>query len=126
MKLIDLLNTKIAIDYIIDQNISYSMAYKIAKIAKTIEDNQTFYAEKVQNLIKEYGELDEKGNPIVENDDIKIKPEHQTEFLAKLHELQDVEVECELIDKKEFEQECSKYGIAISPRKVFLLNTLMQ
>ena len=70
-------------------------AYKLNKLTKAIDSEITFYREKLQAIINEFAELDEKGNPIPTEDGngVKLRPESEADCYAAVCELQDIEVE---------------------------------
>lgn len=79
------------------QKTSVKTAYKISKILNTIEKEFTFYQTKFTEIINEYSEKDENGQPILINDGqgVKIDPSRLIEAQTKLTELEDLEVEIE-------------------------------
>ena len=79
------------------QKTSVKTAYKISKILNTIEKEFTFYQTKFAEIINEYSEKDENGQPILINDGqgVKIDPSRLMEAQTKLTELEDLEVEIE-------------------------------
>lgn len=79
------------------QKTSVKTAYKISKILNTIEKEFTFYQTKFTEIINEYSEKDENGQPILINDGqgVKIEPTRLMEAQTKLTELEDLEVEIE-------------------------------
>lgn len=79
------------------QKTSVKTAYKISKILNTIEKEFTFYQTKFTEIINEYSEKDENGQPILINDGqgVKIEPARLMEAQTKLTELEDLEVEIE-------------------------------
>lgn len=77
-----------------DQKLSMKIAYQLAKLANVIDNEMAFYREKLQMIIKEYGELDEKGEPItIENGGIKLREGTQIECMTKMGDLQNLDVE---------------------------------
>ena len=70
-------------------------AYKLNKLTKAIDNEITFYREKLQAIINEFAELDENGNPIPTEDGngVKLRPESEADCYAAVYELQNIEVE---------------------------------
>lgn len=79
------------------QKTSIKTAYKISKILNTIEKEFSFYQTKFTEIVNEYAEKDENGQPILINDGqgIKIDPSRLMEAQTKLIELEGLEVEIE-------------------------------
>ena len=79
------------------QKTSIKTAYRISKILNTIEKEFTFYQTKFAEIINEYAEKDENGQPILINDGqgVKIDPSRLMEAQTKLTELEGLEVKIE-------------------------------
>lgn len=79
------------------QKTSIKTAYRISKILNTIEKEFTFYQTKFAEIINDYAEKDENGQPILVNDGqgVKIDPSRLMEAQTKLTELEGLEVEIE-------------------------------
>ena len=77
-------------DKIKSKSMPISIAYKLSKIYTKVKEDETFYQEKLREILFKYGELDEEGNliPIEEGKGIKIKPDQQNECLRAIEELQ--------------------------------------
>lgn len=73
-----------------NKSLPIKTAYTIAKIAKKIQEDVDFYNEKFQDIIKEYGQFDENGNPIYTegNHFIKIIEGKEEECQKKIAELE--------------------------------------
>lgn len=70
------------------------IAYKFAKLLKTISIEAEFYRTQYSLYIEEYGERDENGNLIFTNDkSIKIIPSKLEECKNKFNELNQFEIE---------------------------------
>lgn len=91
MKLIESMNFVTFYEKIKEQKMPMSLAYKLSKLYRKSKEDETFYQEKLREILYKYGELDEQGNliPIDDGKGIKIKPDQQTECLADINELQD-------------------------------------
>lgn len=100
-------------DFVKDKPIPLKTAYRLAKLAKTAEENLGFYRDKFQALLAQYGEKDENGNFVYTEDNtgIRLKPDTQAEFAEKMNELDTLEVEVADIkfDLEEFD------GLEIPP-----------
>lgn len=71
-----------------------SFFYQTAKVLEKIKKDYSFFESKRKELIEEYAERDSQGNIIfVENENIRIIPERQVEFLNKFNELMEVQIE---------------------------------
>ena len=78
-----------------NQKLPFKILYKLSNLAKAIEEKTAFYREKLQEVLKEYGELDENGNLIPTDDGrgIKIRIGTEHECYTKVDELQSLEVD---------------------------------
>lgn len=78
-----------------NQKLPFKILYKLSNLAKAIDEKTIFYREKLQEVLKEYGELDENGNLIPTDDGrgIKIRIGTEHECYTKVNELQNLEVE---------------------------------
>ena len=77
-----------------DQKLSVRTAYNLAVLMRAIETEMEFYRKKFQEIIMEYGELDEKGNPIpvAEGNGVKLRQGVEAECYKALEELQNLEI----------------------------------
>lgn len=95
MKLYELLEARIVINKNIDQteSISAPLAYKIMKLMKNTQNDCDFYQEKFNAILTEYGEKDDNGQLIQENNGIKIQDGKMEECTSKVNELNNTEIE---------------------------------
>jgi hypothetical protein len=78
-----------------NEKLSFKVLYKLSNLAKAIDEKTEFYREKLQEILKEYGELDENGNiqPTEDGNGVKVKAGMEQECFNKITELQMIEVE---------------------------------
>ena len=95
MKLYELLEARTVINKNIDQtkSISAALAYKIMKLMKNTQNDCDFYQEKFNAILTEYGEKDDNGQLIQENNGIKIQDGKMEECTSKVNELNNTEIE---------------------------------
>ena len=95
MKLYELLEARTVINKNIDQteSISAPVAYKIMKLMKNTQNDCDFYQEKFNAILTEYGEKDDNGQLIQENNGIKIQDGKMEECTSKVNELNNTEIE---------------------------------
>ncbi len=95
MKLYELLEVRTVINKNIDQTklISADLAYKIMKLMKNTQNDCDFYQEKFNAILAEYGEKDDDGQLIQENNGIKIQDGKMEECTSKVNELNNTEIE---------------------------------
>lgn len=69
-------------------------SYRLNQLNKAISEELQFYREKVQIIIKQFGELDENGNPILTEDGkgVKLRPGMENECSLAMQELQTLEI----------------------------------
>ena len=97
MKLIEILNINLFIDQVKTQPLPFKTSYKLAKTAKAIETEVTFYQSKFREIVMQYAELDENGQPVfIDNGaSIKLKEGTEQECNEKIIELQNTEATLE-------------------------------
>lgn len=90
-----ILNFNVFYNEVKNQKLSFKVLYKLSNLAKAIDEQTAFYREKFQEVLKEYGELDENGNlvPTEDGNGIKLKPGTEQECFAKINELQALDIE---------------------------------
>ena len=89
MKLEQLINFIPVYEKLKDHTMSLQLAYRLTKIYRVAKEEEDFYRNKLQEILKEYAQLDENGN-FIQTDDgagIKIKPETQPQCIAAINEL---------------------------------------
>jgi hypothetical protein len=126
MTLVEIVNLKSPLENLTSQKLPFSLAYKLAQLAKKVESNSEFYAESLRNLITEYAETDEEGN--IKQDEsnpntIQIKTPLIEEFQNKFKELQSVEItdEIPMFKLSDFEDK-----IEISPQDLISLMPILK
>lgn len=89
-----ILNFTIFYEAVKSQKLPIKTAYRLTKLAKAIEEEITFYREKIQSIIKEYGEVDENGQPIPTEDGngVKLRPGTEMECNSAIQELYTMEI----------------------------------
>lgn len=96
MKMYEILNLSNVFLVIKDEKMPIKTAYKFSKLMKKADEERQFYAEKLQEILEEYGEKDESGSFIYLNDEkslINIKKGKEEECQQKTKELQDLEID---------------------------------
>lgn len=81
--------------YPITDKLPFKTAYKFAKLGEIIESETKFFQEKMQEIISNYSEKDENGQPALAEDgaSIKIQEAKVAECQKEINELNNVEVE---------------------------------
>lgn len=95
MKMYEVLNFQKIYGVIKDKQMPLKTVYKMTKVAMKVEEETTFYQEKFNEIIKEYGQVDEQGNFVFADDKsfIKIIEGKEEECNKKVKELTELEVE---------------------------------
>lgn len=77
------------------QKTSVKTAYKISKILNAVEKEFEFYQTKFAEIVNEYSEKDENGQPVLINggQGVKIQPDKISEAQTKMVELEAIEVD---------------------------------
>lgn len=95
LKMGEIINFNYFYNEVKDKKLSLKVLYKLSTLAKAIDEKTAFYREKFQEILKEYGELDENGNliPTEDGNGIKVKPGTEQECIMKINELQKLDVD---------------------------------
>ena len=76
-----------------EKEVSFSLAYKIARIMNKIENDYNFFTQKLRSIISKYGEKDDKGDLIIEGSTVKLNPENIEAAEKELQDLYNIEVD---------------------------------
>lgn len=66
-------------------------AYKISKLSNFLKDDANFYTERLSQIIEQYGEKDENGEPVISDNGYKIQEDKTDECAAAIKELSGIE-----------------------------------
>lgn len=66
-------------------------AYKISKLCSALKDDADFYTERLSQIIEQYGEKDENGEPVISGNGYKIQEDKRDECAAAIKELSGIE-----------------------------------
>lgn len=93
VKMIEILGFANFYEIVKNQKLPMKTAYKLAQLARAIEQEVQFYQEKMRTFITEYGLLGEDGQPIPTEDNtgIKLRPGAEEECYAAINELQNLD-----------------------------------
>lgn len=94
MKLYNSIILQNNISLFLERDLPFKTAYKFSRLQEKISKDQEFYNRQLQRVIEKYSEKDEKGMPIVvDNDQVKIIPECVKIAEQEVIELRDTEVD---------------------------------
>ena len=94
VKIADLLNSTEILRKLSQQDFKAKVAWQIARILKAAETELQGFNDARMSLIKKYGESDENGELITdENGNCKISPEQISNFNIELNDLINTEIE---------------------------------
>ena len=94
MKLINVLNARRVIASKSQaKGVNFRTSFKFMKFIKSTDEDEKFYNEKREELIKALASKDEDGKLIIENDQYKFTTENFDEINKKLTELANTEVD---------------------------------
>ena len=86
-------------------------AYKISKLSNFLKDDANFYTERLSQIIEQYGEKDENGEPVIIGNGYKIQEDKTDECAAAIKELSGIEAA--IPDAKIYLSELD--GVELSP-----------
>jgi predicted transposase YdaD len=94
LKMQDILNFVSFYDLTRSQKLSIKTAYRLARLAKVIEEEVQFYREKFQAILQEYGEKNENGQlvPTEDGSGVKLIQGMEEACFSAIHDLQELEV----------------------------------
>ena len=93
IKMQDILNFTVFYEAVKSQKLSMKTAYRLAQLVKAIDNEMEFYRNKLREIVEEYSEKDENGQPIPTQDGgIKVLPEKNEECFQAMKELQELDV----------------------------------
>lgn len=78
------------------KNLPIKVSYAIAKNIAKIEAEIKVYNKERQKLIEKYSVKDEEGKPLIEDNSIKIAPEHIEDWNRDIKELLEIENEIDI------------------------------
>lgn len=93
MKITEILEARKAVLSIYTEKLPSKLAYKFTKFLKETNTEEEFYKEKLQGIMKEYGEKDDSGKYIEVNNGIKIKDADKEKCIMAVVELEATEVD---------------------------------
>lgn len=99
MKMYQVLECKKFYTDIKEKKMPIKTAYKLNKLLKKLEEEVIFYQEKMTDLIREYGMVDENGEYLLTSDQqgVRIKPDKIQECEGKIRELSELDIEIDNI-----------------------------
>ena len=94
MKLINVLNARSVITSKAQvKGVNFKTSFKFMKFLKATDEDEKFYNEKREELIKTFATKDENGKIVVENNQYKFTDENLAEINKQISELAATEVE---------------------------------
>ena len=94
MKLINVLNARSVITSKAQvKGVNFKTSFKFMKFLKATDEDEKFYNEKREELIKTFATKDEDGRIIIENNQYKFTDENLAEMNKQISELAGTEVE---------------------------------
>ena len=115
MKLNDLINARNVLKKeLLNQKMSFSLAYKINKILLATNNDENFYLEQIKSLFNKYAKKDEKEQIIQDtNGNITLIEDKVIDFYKEYNELLNIDVNTE-IDKISL-AELKKENLKLTP-----------
>lgn len=97
IKIQELINLKEFCVRLKDKELDINTAYKLYKLTKLIEENYSFYNEKLSEILIKCCELDENNKLKIVDGNYIIKTENKNDFSKDVLSLQNLEIEIEEI-----------------------------
>lgn len=82
---------------LINQKLPIKTSYKLTRFFSSLEEEAKFFNETLEKIIQEYGQKDENGNFVLTENGkgVQIQKDRLQECMAKINELNDIEVHLE-------------------------------
>lgn len=95
LKMQDVLGFVTFYETVKNQKLTMKTAYKLAQLARAVESESTFYRETLSKIIDQYGQKDERGEPIPTEDGagVKLIAGKEEECYKAVLELQNVDID---------------------------------
>ena len=93
MEIIKIIQAKDVFAPHFQEKLSPSLSYKIYKLCKFAEQEETFYSQKKRELIEEYAQRNEKGEIVQNNGMISLIPDRIAEARSAFAQLDAIDVE---------------------------------
>ena len=94
MKILQIINAKLAFSNYLDAKMPPAVAYKIMKLVKVAEHEEAFYKKEIQKLIEQYGKRNDDGSLVVTEDgNILLSEDNIQECRQKVDELEALDVD---------------------------------
>ena len=104
LKISDIINSVSTLKELMGKSLKSRVAYKVARLAREVENEYKLYDEKRIDLIKKYANHDENGELILDEEgSFSVADENVAAFRKELMELMDVEIELN-VDKLSLEE----------------------
>lgn len=123
MQLIQLVELEKTISPLLDKELPFDISYSLAELSEQVTKNKTYYQKEFTKLINKYAQKDENGNPISEEDSIRLLPETADECMSKVEELNNFEIDISNFPKLKKE---SLSSLSLTPRQVFMLKPFIE
>jgi len=114
VKIEELVNSRQPLERILGEKLPPKVGYTLTRNARIIEQELLAYDKQRENLIKEFGEGDEKDGWRINTSDVEAVKKFN-EGLQELLEM-DVEVNIRVIDENQFIEQMEKYELMITGR----------
>lgn len=95
LKMYQVIDFPVFFEKVKSQKLPFKTTYRLTLLANEVQKHNEFYQENFRNLLLEYSQKDENGNPVPTEDGqgVLLVEETTNEAYAKLAELRDLDVE---------------------------------
>lgn len=95
LKMYQIIDFPVFFEKVKSQSLPFKTSYRLTLLANKVQEHTNFYQEKFRELILEYSQKDENGNPVPTEDGqgVKLMEDKTMEAQTKLIELQQLDVE---------------------------------
>jgi len=114
VKIEELVNSRQPLERILGEKLPPKVGYTLTRNARMIEQELIAYDKQRENLIKEFGQGDEKDGWRIEPGDVEAVKKFN-EGLQELLEME-VDVDVRIIDENQFIEQMEKYELMITGR----------
>lgn len=109
---------------LINKKMPIKTSYKVMKIVTAIEGEETFFDQKMNLIITEFGSKNEKGDFIYSGENtIKIQEGKEEECQDRVKELESIEIE---IPDVKISLEELENSIELTPKELYMLDKIIE
>ena len=127
MTLVDVINRQRILATLADKKLPYKLGYAIAKNVAKFQAEAEIIEKSRKSLIENYAVKDDKGEPVVEDNQYKIEEEKMAEFNAEFSDYMSTETDVEIFTVPEsvLDADDSRFDV-LTVAQIFALDFMIE